>query len=128
MYLIEDFARHIEFIGFGTYADNEHAGNIFFGEMPDSPHDCICVLSNDSGHGGSDSGARVQVVVRATTTKEAYELSQDLVEQLVDFDGYLHGDGAHVFVDLINASIGLGVDNRGRKLYASNFRIHYCNY
>lgn len=128
MYLIEDFARHLEFLGFGTYADGTNAGNIFFGEMPDHPHDCIAVLSNDSGFGGSDSAARVQVVVRSTTTKESYELSQDIAEQLVDFDGFLAGDGAHVFVAPINTSIGLGADNKGRKLYASNFLVHYCNY
>lgn len=128
MNLIEQFARHIEFCGFGQVSDREVEGNIFWGTMPDQPDNAVCVFSTDSGYGGYDDGARVQVIVRAKTTKAAYELSQSIVEELAEFDGYLAGDGARARIDVINASAGLGVDDKRRDMYSSNFLVHYCNF
>ena len=128
MNLIEQFARHIEFCGRGQVADKEVEGNIFWGLMPDQPDNAVCVFSTDSGYGGSDDGARVQVVVRARVTRAAYELSQRIVEDLAEFDGYLAGDGARVQIEIINASAGLGVDEKRRDLYSSNFLVRYCNF
>ena len=96
--------------------------------MPDQPDNAVCVFSTDSGYGGSDDGARVQVVVRARVTRAAYELSQRIVEDLAEFDGYLAGDGARVQIEIINASAGLGVDEKRRDLYSSNFLVRYCNF
>lgn len=109
-------------------SDAQSDGNIFWGMMPDAPDNCICVNSTDSGYGGSDSGARVQVIVRGKTTKYAYETSQAIAEELVDFDGYLGGDGAHASIEVLNASCGLGADSKKRELYSSNFLVHYCNF
>jgi len=126
--LIEQFARHIEFLGFGTVSDEETEGDIFWGTMPDLPDKCICVFSSNSAFGGSTDGARIQVIVRAKNTKDAYELSQQIAEELVDFDGYLAGDGAHASITPLNVSCGLGADGRKRDLYSSNYLVRYCNY
>ena len=128
MNLIEQFARHIEFCGLGQVSDKETDGNIFWGLMPDQPDNAIGVFSTDRGSGGSEKGASVQVIVRATTTKAAYEISQNIVEELAEFDGYLAGDGARARIDVINASAGLGVDDKRRDMYSSNFLVHYCNF
>jgi hypothetical protein len=128
MNLIEQFARHIEFCGFGRVADKDVDGGIFWGTMPDQPDNAVCVFSTDSAYGGSDDGARIQVIVRAKTTKAAYELSQSIVEELADFDGYLAGDGAKAQIEVISASAGLGADEKRRDLYSSNFLVRYCNF
>lgn len=128
MNLLEQFARHIEFCGFGTVADRETDGNIFWGLMPDEPDDAVCVFSSDSGYGGSDDGARIQVIVRSKSTKKAYELSQAIAEELADFDGYLAGDGAKANIQVLNASAGVGADDKKRDMYSSNYLVYYCNY
>ena len=126
--LLEQIARHIEFLGFGTVADAETDGDIFYGRMPDAPDACICVFSTDSSYCGSDDGARIQIYTRARTTKAAYELSQAIAEELIGFDGFLAGDGAHANISKINTSAGLGTDEKNRELYSSNFLVQYCNY
>lgn len=128
MNLLEQIAKHLEFCGFGNTPDDVSPGNIHWGKMPDQPDNCICVFSNDTSFGGSESGARVQIYVRAKTTREAYETSQAITEELVDFDGYLGGDGAHARIDVINSATGLGADSKQRELYSSNYRVYYCNY
>lgn len=128
MNLLEQFARHLEFLGFGTLSDAETEGDIFWAWMPDSPDNAIAVFSSDSAYAGSPEGARIQVLVRNKTAKGAYELSQEIAEELAEFDGYLAGDGAHVNVEVINASAGLGDDGKKRELYSSNFRVYYCDY
>lgn len=126
--MLEQFARHIEFCGFGTVADRETDGNIFWGLMPDEPDDAVCVFSTNSGYGGSDDGARIQLIVRSKSTKKAYELSQAIAEELADFDGYLAGDGAKASIQVLNASAGVGADDKKRDMYSSNFLVYYCNY
>lgn len=126
MNLIEQMARHLEFLGFGTVADANSAGDIFWGWMPDKPDNCITVYSTDSGYAGSPDGARVQVMVRAKTAKAAYEVSQAIVEELAEFEGYLAGDGARASIGVLNASQGIGPDSKKRELYSSNFRVFYC--
>lgn len=126
MLLIEQIADHLEFLGFGTLPTNAASGSIFWGTMPDEPDECIAVYSSDSAYAGSEQGARVQIMVRGKTVKSAYSLSQAIVEALVDFDGFLGGDGAHVRIDVENASTGLGTDSKKRELFSSNFRVFYC--
>jgi len=128
MNLLEQFARHLEFLGFGTLSTNEAAGDIFWGWMPDAPDNCITVYSSDSAYAGAPDGARLQVMVRNRTAKGAYELSQAIAEELAETTGYLAGDGAHVNIEVVNASAGLGPDNKKRELYSSNFRVYYCDY
>lgn len=127
MNLLEQFARHIEFMGHGIAADSETEGTIFWGWTPDVPDTCVTLFSNDSAYAGSPSGARVQMIVRGKTAKAAYELSQAIVEDLAGFEGYLAGDGARASIDVVNASVGLGSDNKKRELYSSNFRVYYCD-
>ena len=43
MNLLEELARHLEFCGFGTAADENANGNIHWARMPDAPDNCICV-------------------------------------------------------------------------------------
>ena len=126
--LIDQIARHIEFLGHGVMADAETDGDIYWGKMPDMPDACVCVFSTDSQYGGSDKGARVQIFVRGRNSKEAYERSQAIADDLVEFDGFLAGDGAHVFITPINISEGLGADAKQRELYSSNYLVKYCDY
>ena len=127
MNLIKQFAQHIEFLGFGTVSDSERAGDIFWAWMPDSPDDCVTIYSSDSAYAGADQGARVQMMVRAKTPADGYERSQAIVEALAEYEGYLAGDGARVYIEVVNASVGLGADARKRELYSSNFRVYYCD-
>ena len=128
MNLLEQIAKHLEFCGFGNVPSDTVQGNIHWGNMPDQPDRCICVFSSDSGYGGSEGGARIQVYVRAKTTREAYELSQAITEELAEFEGFLGGDGAHACFDVINSAAGLGADTKKRELYSSNYLVHYCDY
>ena len=127
MNLLEQIAEHLDFCGIGTMNTNETPGDIYWGLMPDTPDKCVCIFSTDSAYGGSEDGARIQVITRAKSTREAYELSQAIVDELADFDGFLAGDGAHAQIRVMNASTGLGSDGRKRELYSSNFRVYYCN-
>lgn len=126
MLLIKEIAEHLEFLGFGTLPTDAASGSIFWGTMPDSPDDCIAVYSSDSAYAGAENGARVQIMTRGRTVSSAYAFSQAIVEALVDFDGFLGGDGAHVRIDVENASAGLGTDSKKRELFSSNFRVYYC--
>ena len=128
MNLLEQFARHIEFMGFGTVADAQTEGNIFWGVAPDAPDPMITVYSTDSGYAGSPDGARIQMIVRGKSAKAAYELSQAIVEALAEYEGYLGGDGARAYIGVMNASQGIGSDDRKREMYSSNFRVIYCDY
>lgn len=125
--MLEELCRHLEFCGLGSMPDETQSGNIHWGHMPDSPDECICVLSTDSGLPGSDSGARIQVMTRAVTTRAAYELSQRVAEELDGFSGFLAGDGARASIEAINTSTGLGADTKRRELYSSNFLVRYCD-
>ena len=68
------------------------------------------------------------MIVRGRNTKAAYERSQAIVEDLAEFEGYLAGDGARVSIEVINASAGIGSDNKKREMFSSNFRVRYCDY
>lgn len=127
MNLLEELAAHLEYCGFGTAASVEADGDIHWGRMPDSPDDCICVFSTDSGVGGMDSTARIQIMNRARSTKTAYETSYAIAQELEDFNGFLHGDGRLVDVEIINAATGLGPDTKKREVYVTNIAVKYCN-
>ncbi len=127
MTIIEELAAHIEFLGFGTVADSETDGNIHWGRMPDSPDDCICVYSTDSGVGGPDNTARFQIMNRAKSTKDAYETSYAIAKALDGFDGYLAGDGHGAIIEVINSAAGLGPDTKKREIYVTNIYVQYCN-
>lgn len=127
MNIMEELARHLEFCGFGTFADEEHDGDIHWGRMPDAPDDCVCVFSSDSGVGGTDSTARFQIMNRACETKTAYELSYAIAQELEDYNGFLNGDGRQVIIEVINAATGLGPDSKKREVYVTNIAVRYCN-
>ncbi len=127
MNLLEELARHLEFCGFGIVADEDTDGTIFWGRMPDSPDDCVCVFSTDSGVGGTDSRARFQIMNRAQETKSAYELSYSIAQELDDFNGFLGGDGRQVIIEITNAATGLGPDTKKREIYVTNIAVKYCN-
>lgn len=127
MNLLEELAAHLEYCGFGTAASAEADGDIHWGRMPDSPDDCICVFSTDSGVGGMDSTARIQIMNRAKSTKIAYETSYAIAQELEDFNGFLHGDGRLVDIEIINAATGLGPDTKKREVYVTNIAVKYCN-
>lgn len=127
MYLIEELAEHLEWCGFGTLATAEADGDIYWGRMPDAPDDCITVFSTDSGTGGPNSTARAQIMVRAKSTKKAYETSYAIAQELEDFNGFLHGDGPQAVIEVLNAATGLGGDTKKREIYVTNIAIRYCN-
>lgn len=127
MNIMEELARHLEFCGFGTFADEDHDGDIHWGRMPDAPDDCVCVFSTDSGVGGTDSTARFQIMNRACETKTAYELSYAIAQELEDYNGFLNGDGRQVIIEVINAATGLGPDSKKREVYVTNIAVKYCS-
>lgn len=127
MNLMEELAAHLEYCGFGTAASAETDGNIHWGRMPDSPDDCICIFSTDSGVGGVDSTARFQIMNRARSTRTAYETSCAIAQELDDFNGFLRGDGRLVDIEIINAATGLGPDGKKREVYVTNIAVKYCN-
>lgn len=126
MNLLEELARHLEFCGFGTCADAEADGNIHWARMPDSPDRCICVFSTDSGVGGPDSVARVQIMTRSKSTREAYEMAYAIAQEFDRFDGYLAGDGRLAQCEVLNAASGLGPDTKKREIYVTNIAVRYC--
>ena len=126
MSIIEEVANHLEFLGFGTVSTAQVDGDIFFGVMPDKPDTCICVFSTDSGYHGSPNGARIQIATRAMNDSDAYDVSQEIIEELVDFIGFLAGDGSYVRIEVVNASQGLGADSVRRYMYSSNIVVYYC--
>lgn len=127
MNLLEEFARHLEFLGFGTVADETTDGNIHWARMPDQPNDCICVFSTDSGVGGPDSTARLQIMNRAQSSRTAYETSYAIAKEIDDFSGFLCGDGRSVQIDVINSANGLGPDTKKREIYVTNITVKYCD-
>lgn len=128
MNLLEHLALHLDFEGLGTAAAADHDGDIHWGLMPDAPDDCICCFSTDSGVPGEPSGARIQIYTRSRSNIRAYERAVAITETLEGFHGFLHGDGPDVSIETINSAAGLGADSKQRALYASNFRVRYCDY
>lgn len=128
MNLMEQLARHLEFLGFGVYASEEEAGDIFYGQMPDAPDRAVCVFSQDSATPGSTGGARMQVFTRGAVgdAKTPYETACAIAEALDGFMGFLAGDGAYARIEAVSAAQGMGIDESGRHLYTSNYRIFYC--
>lgn len=127
MNLLEELAHHLEFLGFGTCADADTDGDIHWARMPDSPDDCICVYSTDSGVGGPDSQARFQIMNRAKSARKAYETSYNIAQELDEFSGFLNGDGHQVIIEIVNAAKGLGPDTKKRDVYVTNITVRYCS-
>lgn len=126
MNLLEELAAHLEWCGFGVCASAESDGDIHWARMPDSPDDCVCVYSTDSGVGGASSTARFQIMVRAKSARKAYELAYEIGQELDGFDGFLAGDGRDARIEVINAATGLGPDTKKREIYVTNIAVKYC--
>lgn len=126
MNLLEELVTHLEWCGLGSAATAEADGNLHWGRMPDSPDDCACVFSTDSGVGGPDSTARFQIMTRARSGREAYEWSWRIGQELHGFAGFLHGDGREAQIEVINAAAGLGPDTKKREIYVTNIAVKYC--
>ena len=127
MNLLEEIAAHLEWCGIGTLASAEEDGDIHWARMPDSPDECSCVFSTDSGFGGPDSTARFQIMTRSKSTRRAYEISYAIGQELAGYDGFLAGDGRMVHIDVVNAATGIGADTKKRELYVTNITVRYCN-
>lgn len=126
MNLLEELTEHLEWCGFGTMPTDEVSGDLYWGRMPDEPDNCTAVFSTDSGTGGPNSTARFQIMVRSRQPRYAYELAYNIANELEDFNGFLHGDGPHVVIEVINAAAGLGADVKKREVYVSNVMLRYC--
>jgi len=126
MNLIEQIARQLELFGFGTAADNETDGNIHWGRMPDKPDNCICVYSTNAAVPGDKDGARIQIMNRAKSPREAFETSANIAAELDGWRGFLGGDGSEAFITITNSAQGLGPDTMMREIYVSNIRVTYC--
>ena len=128
MNLIEHIADHLDFEGVGKLATLEEDGNIFWGDMPDKPDNAVCVYSTDSSYGGSESGARIQIMCRGEVgdIRTPYELSCYITELLQDFNGFLHGDGPMVIIEALTTALGSGTGTTGRHYYSSNYQVRYC--
>lgn len=126
MNLIETLARHLDVCGFGTAADETQDGDIHWGRMPDQPDSCICVFSTDTAYPGAPNGARIQIMNRSKSAREAYETSANIAEELEGWSGFLAGDGPHASISIINSAQGLGPDTKMREIYVTNIRVRYC--
>ena len=129
MNLIEQLAFHLEFLGLGLCATEERDGDVYWGHMPDSPDNAVCVFSTDSGVPGGAAGARVQVYARGAVgdVRTPYERSVAITEALDGYMGFLSGDGTGVRIETVNSAQGVGTDTRGRHLFSSNYRVFYCD-
>lgn len=121
-------ADHIAFLGFGRVPGKDGDGEIFYGTMPDLPDRAICVYATDAGYPGSRQGARLQILVRGKTDRDAFRTCQDLSFALSDWEGFLAGGLSRAQVDQVSGARGLGSDEKGRKLYCLNIRVLYCEY
>ncbi|MBR3795963.1 MAG: hypothetical protein IKK34_08045 [Clostridia bacterium] len=130
MNLLEQVARHLEFVGIGNMATYEEAGDIYYGYLPDKPESAVCVFSSDSAYPGSKDGARIQIYTRGVVgdAKTPYELACRITDELRGYMGFLAGDGPDVQIEVINSAQGMGLDSSGRHIYSSNYRILYCDY
>lgn len=130
MNFIEQIADHLEFLGIGIKATDEHEGNIHWGNMPDKPDLCACVFSTDTSYPGSEKGARIQISTRGEVGnwRDPYELACRITEALVDYEGFLSGDGPDARFDVVNSAQGMGIDDSGRHVYTSNYIVYYCDY
>ena len=125
MNLLEECVRHLEYLGFGTAADEERDGNLFYGRLPEKDGVTVSVMASDAGVPGS--GARLEFVVRAENDRDAFEVCDGIARALDGFEGFLMGWGRRVSMRLINGAHGLGADERRRALYACNVRVFYCS-
>jgi len=124
--LLEEMARQLALSGFGRAADGEQDGNIYWGHMPDRPDTCVCVYAEDNALPGSAAGARVRVVCRSASLREAYGTAAAIGDKLDGFRGFLGGDGADAAVDAGTTAVSLGADEKKRELYATDLRVRYC--
>lgn len=130
MNLIEQIADHMEFCGLGVCATLEHEGDLYWGQMPESPDAAVCVFSTDTAYPGSTSGARIQIMCRGAVgdARTPYERACAITDELGDFLGFLSGDGPYARIEVTNSAQGVGLDTRGRHIYVSNYRVYYCDY
>lgn len=126
MNILEEIALHLDYCGLGDVANEEQDGDIHWARMPDSPDDCTCVFSTDSGVGGPASTARFQIMTRARSARKAYETSYAIAKEFDSFNGFLHGDGPQVICEVVNAATGLGADTKKREMYVTNITVKYC--
>lgn len=126
MDILSQIAAHMEWVGIGIMSTDTTEGNIFTGVMPDNPDTCIAVYASDAAYPGAEDGARIQIVVRGPYTSEAFPLAQKIVDELVDYNGFLSGDGYRARIELVNGASGIGADARARELYSINLRVFYC--
>lgn len=126
MNLIKEIAEHLAYEGFGTVPSTVEEGNIYYGKMPDMPDSAIAVLSVDSAYPSAPNGARIQLLFRGMEVDDTYLKAVAVVDSLLEFDGFLAGDGAKVFITVENGPTGLGADPKRRELYSVNLRVYYC--
>jgi hypothetical protein len=124
--ILSQIAAHMEWVGLGFVSTDTVVGNIFVGVMPGMPDTCITVYATDAAYPGAEDGARIQIVVRGPNTSVAFPIAQNIVEELVDYNGFLSGDGYRATIELINGAAGIGADERARELYSINLRVYYC--
>lgn len=129
MNLMEWIVDHLESVGLGTAATQEHDGDIFWGHMPDAPDCAVCVFPTDAAYPGSASGARIQIMCRGAVgdAKTPYERACAITGELEGFLGFLGGHGPYARVEVVNSAQGLGLDTRGRHIFVSNYRVFYCD-
>ena len=124
MNILEECTAHLAALGFGTVSSREEDGNIFYGRLPERDGLTVCVMAADAGAPGRD--ARLEIVVRAASDREAFEVCDRIARAMDGFEGYLMGWGSRASVRLLNGAHGLGADARQRALYACNLTVRFC--
>lgn len=119
MNLLEQLAAHLEYCGLGIRNED-----IFWGRMPDTPDECICLFCQDRGRPGEP--AQIQVVCRSPFPRQAFENACDIAFELDDYTGFLAGDGMAVGITALASGTGMGPDARKREMYSTLLSVRVC--
>ena len=121
MSMMEDVADYLELAGVGTVGTN-----IFKGNMPDSPDQCITVyayagetpdLSIDIERPG------LQVKSRALTAEDALDLAEHALAHLHKATSQTINGVLYYYIHALQSPIHLGRDEKGRYMYSVNYNV-----
>ena len=124
--ILEEDTRHLASLGLGRIPDEIAEGDLYYARRPETPDEAGGILPTDASMPGSGQGARLQLIVRARTVRDATLRMQGMLDALDGFEGFLSGSGSYARIRVDNGVHGLGTDDRRRVLYSANLRVWYC--
>jgi hypothetical protein len=105
----------------------EYATDLFVGEMPDTPDECVCVYDSpgeDPQAGFTYERPHVQIRVRGAKGKyvEAHNLARAVAAVLHGLTNETVGATRYIGIWQIGSVIPLGLDDNKRPIMTINFR------